>query len=136
MKQPSLILAIDPGNQKCGLALVDLEGKVLEKKVIAAADLLEQVAALQQEYGFELIVLGDRTNSKKFKAKLHPLGYPVELVDEDQSSVEGRRRYLKDNVRGIKKLIPLGLQTPDQPYDDYVAVILAERYLSKVDSIN
>jgi hypothetical protein len=60
-------------------------------------------------------------------------GCPLEpvLVDEHRSSEQGRRRYFRDNPpRGWRRLLPVGLQTPPRAYDDYVAVILAERYLA------
>ena len=39
-------------------------------------------------------------------------------------------RFLRAHPeRGWKRLLPPGLRSPDRPYDDFVAVILAERYL-------
>jgi hypothetical protein len=51
------------------------------------------------------------------------------MVNEDRSSLEGRYRYLKENSRGLSRILPVGLRIPREPYDDYVAVILAERFL-------
>ncbi len=53
------------------------------------------------------------------------------MIDEHRSSEQGRRRYFRENPpRGWRRLLPVGLQTPPRAYDDYVAVVLAERYLA------
>jgi len=85
------------------------------------------------KYRISTFVVGDRTNSKIIVNTLKSFGLPVEMVDENNSSFEGRRRYLKDHSRGLLRLIPVGLRTPREAYDDYVAVILAERFLKKKD---
>ena len=123
------ILAIDPGNQKCGLAITDHEGTVLKKMVAPADKLVEMVGALCREFSIAVIVIGDRTYSKKVRESLQSLNLAIESVDENRSSIEGRYRYLKENTTGLAKLLPIGLRTPKQPYDDYVAVVLAERFL-------
>jgi len=128
-----LILAVDPGSQKCGLAVVDDQGAILEKKVVPAGELLKAVSVIMDKYRISILVVGDRTNSKIIGKNLEPYGLPVEMVDESYSSYEGRRRYLKDHNRGLMRLIPIGLRSPSEAYDDYVAVILAERYLKKKD---
>ncbi len=125
------ILAVDPGHQKCGVAVVNEEGTSLVQKVIAFEELRATVEQFIAEYAVECIVLGDRTHSKVYKKILREFQLPIEMVNEDRSSIEGRMRYLRENSKGLKRLLPLGLRTPDRPYDDYVAVILAERYLAK-----
>lgn len=124
------ILAIDPGSQKCGLAVVDEQSNVLAKMVIAVSELEHTISDLHQQFQITRFVLGDRTRSKNFKAFLKQFNLPIVMVDENRSSIEGRIRYLQENTHGLKKLIPIGLRVPDRPFDDYVAVILAERYLN------
>lgn len=128
-----MILAVDPGSQKCGLAVVNDQGAILEKMVIPAVELSKTVSVIMDNYRISIFVVGDRTNSKNISKVLKPFGLPVEMVDESHSSFEGRRRYLKDHNRGLMRLIPIGLRSPKEAYDDYVAVILAERFLKKKD---
>jgi RNase H-fold protein (predicted Holliday junction resolvase) len=123
------LLAIDPGSKKCGLAVVTNEGQVLKKMVVPIERLNEIVSALEQEFSLTMILVGDRTNSKYIRECLTMFQLPIVVVDEDQSTVEGRYRYLKENTRGLARLIPIGLRIPKSPFDDYVAVVLAERYL-------
>jgi hypothetical protein len=50
-------------------------------------------------------------------------------VDESYTSEAARRRYVAENPpRGLERLLPSSLRTPSVPYDDYVAVILGERF--------
>ena len=124
-------MAIDPGSKKCGLAVVNNEAQVLKKMVISIELLNETVTALEREYSLSMILVGDRTNSRYIGECLTQFKLPIIAVDEDKSSIEGRYRYLKENTRCLAKLIPIGLRIPKCPYDDYVAVVLAERYLKK-----
>lgn len=126
----SNILAVDPGRQKCGMAIVDADGAVVCREVIATDKLLEVATLWLEQYGFEVIVLGDRTASKQFRQILQSFNLNLEMVDENYSSVEGRQIYLREHAVGWRKLIPLGLQKPSRPFDDYVAVVLAKRYLA------
>lgn len=134
------VLAIDPGREKCGLALVTMDGEVLEKKRIPSRDLEKHLMSYQGRWGELEIVLGDRTGSRWFLDRLRELQdkgllpkSPIHLVDEHFSTQEARRRFWAEHPpRGWKRFIPLSLQAPAQPFDEYVAVILAERYLSSL----
>ncbi len=128
-----MILAIDPGSQKCGLAVVGKQGVVLEKMVVPAVELSKTVGVIMDNHQISIFVVGDRTKSKIISDVLKPFGLPIEMVDENNSSFEGRRRYLEDHNRGLMRLVPIGLRSPGEAYDDYVAVILAERFLKKKD---
>ncbi|MGI5853693.1 MAG: pre-16S rRNA-processing nuclease YqgF [Bacillota bacterium] len=134
----SVILAVDPGREKCGLAMVDESVGVIWKRIVPAAELMTTVAQLVRQEEVRTVVAGDRTGSTAFKTKWDQSGLSAQarlvFVDEHLSSVEGRRRYLRDHPgKGLRRLLPIGLKTPDQPFDDYVAVILAERFLKKKD---
>jgi hypothetical protein len=97
--------------------------------VIATPVLVQTVVEQTNRYAITVIVIGNRTRSKEIKAALMPLAFPIELVEENNSTLEGRYRYLRENTTGLARLLPIGLRVPRRPFDDYVAVILAERYL-------
>lgn len=134
-KQPTgaeVIIAIDPGQEKCGLALLRFTGEVVFQDVVARHRLAEEVRRLHQAHHPRVIVVGDRTGAREVVPLLEELhlATPVQLVDEHRSSEEGRRRYFAANPpRGWRRLLPRGLLTPGRPHDDYVAIILGERYL-------
>ncbi|MDR7529500.1 MAG: resolvase [Armatimonadota bacterium] len=125
------VLAIDPGREKCGLAVVR-PGRVLHREVVARDRLAWRVAELAGEYAVHVVVVGDATGSQEVLREVSGLGRPVETVPERGSSLEARRRYFRDHpARGLARLIPEGLRVPPRPVDDYVAEILAERFLEK-----
>jgi len=126
------ILAVDPGRDKCGIAVVEPNGRVLYKAVAATENIAGEIRRLLGDYHVKRLVLGDRTAANEVMRALRQAHLPLApiLVDEHLSSEAGRRRYFRDNPpRGWRRLLPVTLQTPGRPYDDYVAVVLAERYL-------
>lgn len=129
---PDIILAVDPGRQKCGIAVVHRQSGVKHKQIVSTDSLVETVKTLCEQHPVNVIVIGDRTRSQLTSSELAGLGLPIVFVNEDCSSMEGRQRYLRENTRGLARLLPLGLRVPAGAYDDYVAVILAERYWQTV----
>ncbi len=124
------VLAVDPGRDKCGLAVVTFE-RVLHKSIVDRDCAARAISELAAGYGAGKIVLGDGTGSTALARELEAAdcSYPIEFVDEKYSSQRARSRFLSENPpRGLYRLIPRGLRAPDRPYDDYVAVILAEDY--------
>ena len=127
------IIAIDPGREKCGIAVVHQQEGVLYRAVVTLEHLPGEISRLLNTYAAALIVLGDGTAHGYIKtlleSSLADTPIAIILVDERYSTDEARQRYWRDNPpQGLKRLIPLGLQVPPGPIDDYVAVILAERY--------
>ena len=56
---------------------------------------------------------------------------PVEIVDEYRTTDDARRAYWKAHPpRGWRRFLPTGMQVPPVPVDDFVAVLLAQRYLT------
>lgn len=128
------IIAIDPGREKCGIAAVHQKDGVLYKEVVETRTLTATVQDLAAAYHLTTIIIGDRTTSRKIRSLLEQIQVNGKLftiipVDEHRSTDAARRRYWQENPpRGLKRLIPTTMQVPPVPVDDYVAVILAERY--------
>ena len=130
-----MFLAIDPGQAKCGWALVDQEGKVAGRGIWARADAAENLVQLASRWRIDLVILGDRTGHRALLEELSACpGWDgrICLADESHSSEEARRRCVRETARGWRRLIPASLRYPSGPYDDYVAIILAERYLGSL----
>lgn len=126
-----LVLGIDPGREKCGLAVVSVDS-VIFQEVVAREEFIAVVKQLAKEYNVDMVVLGDGTGSRVFFEELQeqlPL-LKVVTIDEQHSTEEARVKYWSDHPpRGWRSLLPTTMQLPPEPYDDYVAVILAQRYL-------
>ena len=127
-----IVLAIDPGKEKCGVAVVDQES-VLWQQVLERNGYLSLVGEAVRQYSVDKIILGDGTGSADFlreiKGRLPEV--EVKVIDEKFSSEEARKRYWLDHrPSGFRRILPTSMQLPPEPYDDYVAVILAERFLA------
>lgn len=131
------VLAIDPGSSKCGMALVvrDVYGQVraLWRAVVPTEDVCAKLDEATTISPFSLIVVGSGTRSKALVQTVrdHQPSMGVLLVDERDTTLAARERYWEHNKRrGWRRLIPATMQTPPEPVDDFVALILAERVLS------
>lgn len=133
---PEKVIAVDPGRKKCGVAVVGRNSRIIIKAVIPAAELVARVQELVHSQKISIVVLGNRTGSQAAKKVLQDIKaggeqLTVIAVDEHRSTDEARRRYWQDNPpRGFWRLFPTTMQVPPCPVDDYVAVILAERYFA------
>lgn len=60
------------------------------------------------------------------------LALDVERVDERHTTERARAEYWRAHPpRGLWRLVPLGLQVPGEPYDDFAALIMARDFLAK-----
>ncbi len=127
-----VVLAIDPGRDKCGVAVADPDG-VRDRAVIIPQALPDLVRAWQQRYGITDIVIGNRTASHDLAQMLRGVvAVPLKAVDEAGTTLRARARYFDEHPpKGWRRLVPRGLLTPPEPYDDYAAVLLAEAALSE-----
>ncbi len=125
------VLGIDPGTRKAGFAIVDGGGAVIDRGIEAIDELLARAKVLVVRHDVATIALGQGTNASALSTVLASLGVPVRLVDERETTLRARSLYFADNPpRGWRRLIPLGMQVPPRPIDDYAAVLIARRYLA------
>lgn len=124
-----MILAIDPGSEKCGLALVEQTGKIISKKIIGRKEIKAYLADFLARQVVEQIVMGDSAFGRQLSQELS-LPQEIKYVQEKNSTLEARLRYWQANPpKGLWRLVPTSLRFPPVPVDDWAAVILAERYL-------
>ncbi len=126
----SLILALDPGRDKCGLALGD-GARVVARAVVPRARLAEVVREWAGRFAVTRVIVGDRTGAAEVRRLLEQAlpQVPVSLVPEEGSTLLARRLYFRDHPpRGWRRLVPLSLQVPPEPYDDYAAEVLLGRF--------
>jgi RNase H-fold protein (predicted Holliday junction resolvase) len=135
--QPSPILALDPGKDKCGIAIVTLQDgqpHVLAQRIVPAAEVERALIAWLEQWQVAHIVLGDATTSRVWRERLSTLipAIDIILVEETGSTLEARALYWRAHPpRGWRRVLPLSLQAPPEPIDDFAAVILAERFFRK-----
>ena len=117
-----MIAALDPGRDKCGFAVLFEDGKVQMQKVINTNRLEAEVKAAQG------------TTSQQAKERIMQAMPELEIIviDEYKTTEMAKGEYWKANPPlGWRRLLPVTMQVPPVPVDDYVAVILGRRYLEE-----
>ena len=143
-----VVLAIDPGRSKCGVAVCTPRDdsdrpKILHREVVPTEKLVMHVMALLETHQPDVVLMGDGTQSatlRKAVVKALPDGIPFEEVPEAFTSQRVRARLQKEWLpKGLVRLLPSGLRPAPKAYDDYVAALLAEDWLlaqkNKVDVV-
>jgi len=131
-----MYFGFDPGKDKCGIAIVTLEGNPIRHEVIASDTAIETLQNWIQTHSIQSLILGDQTGSKQWRSRIIEAlpNLQIITIDERFSSQQARDRYWKMYpAEGLQKLVPLGMRTPPRPIDDIVAIILVERYLASLD---
>ena len=125
------ILAIDPGREKCGIAVLNEKKETLLRQIIETKALAAAVQKLCREYPELILIMGNGTSSRTAEQVLQEAtDKAILFVDEYRTTDAARVRYWQENPpQGWRKLLPVSLQVPPVPVDDYAALLLAERYL-------
>lgn len=127
-----VILAIDPGRDKIGLAVLDLHSKILYKDIIVSRKIKSYLLQLSNNYNIKNIVVGDGTFSTEIIEVIKStVEIPVVVADETYTTVEAEKRYFKEEGGFWKKCLFFIHWKPTRPLDDYAAVILAEKFLNR-----
>ena len=133
-----IVLAIDPGRSKCGVAVCTPRDdsdrpKILHREVVPTEKLVMHVTALVDAHQPDVVLIGDGTQSatlRKAVGKSLPDGMRFEEVPEAFTSQRVRARLQKEWLpKGLVRLLPSGLRPAPKAYDDYVAALLAEDWL-------
>ncbi len=125
-----MILAIDPGKDKCGLALFNKAGKVVEQKIVKRQELHRAVI---HYHDASKIIIGESANGRAVSEELKQLhsGQTIVLVSEKNSTWEARQLYWQAHPpRGWRRFIPATFLSLPVAIDDYAAVIIGRRYFA------
>lgn len=125
-----MFLGVDPGRDKCGVAVLNQMGEIKFQKVIATENFSEVIKKLSEEFNLELAILGNGTTHKAAENILKKF-LPVKIVDEKHTTEQARKLYWKKNPpTGWRKFLPTSMQVPPEPVDAIVAEILVKRFLN------
>ena len=124
------VMGIDPGRDKCGLAVLSTTGDIKFQRVVATDELADTIKTLSAQFAISTVILGDGTTHKSAAQKLSDAGLTFQLVDEKHTTEEARRLYWKKNPpTGWRRFLPTSMQVPPEPVDALVAEILVKRFL-------
>ena len=127
------LLGVDPGTRKCGYAVLERFGAPpLALGVAPLTEFGAQLMALRATFPIDMVAIGHGTNAGVVSSVVRDAGLPFALVDERETTLRARARFFIDHPpRGWRRLVPRGMLLPDRPIDDYAALLIAERYLSR-----
>lgn len=133
MNPRKLILAIDPGREKIGIAILDLKGNVVFKAILSFSEFTSWCGKISSECEFLRVAVGSGTGKERVIDFLRQKEISYTLVDERGSSEEARRLYFYENPpRGWRRFIPLSLLFPERSFDDWQAVVIGRRFLELI----
>lgn len=133
----TVYLGFDPGRDKCGIAVMDHQQKILHHQVATSDNAIGTVRYLCKKYSVTLLILGNQTTAQQWQQRLQQEILPplaIALVNERNSSLEARGRYWEMYPPNLtQKLLPKGMRLPPRPIDDIVAILLIERYIASIN---
>ncbi len=125
------VLAIDPGRRKCGLAVLDRTVGLVARAVVSRDELPSVVADWCSRYQPVLLLLGRGTGGSDLPALLAGLPVPLRRVPERNTTRLARARYFAAYPpRGWRRLLPVSLQSPPVPVDDFAAWEIAAQFFA------
>lgn len=130
------ILAVDPGSEKVGYAVVNLDLTHGDLGIGYLADMHRVFAKYCRDTSNPplFIVMGNGTKNAVLCKLLNSLelNIDIKLIDERNTTYLARSRYFQENPpKGIWKLITKGMLFPPRPIDDYAALLIGEKYISQ-----
>lgn len=129
-----MILGVDPGRSKTGLALVKSNGEIYGLTIAFSESFIQELKSFCDNKHITAVVLGDGTNSDKIALLVKNVfpNLPQYFIGEAYSTEEARKLYWQVNPpKGFKSLLPLGLLVPEEPLDAYAAVVQVRRWLKQ-----
>ncbi len=126
-----VIISIDPGKDKCGLVVVEMNQKiVLDGRLVRKNKLIDLLNLINKEYSIKLILLGNGTTSNFLYSELSSqLCEPIKLVDEKKTTLRSKERYLELwPPFFLFSWFPKGLIFPPKNLDSIAALIILEDY--------
>lgn len=133
MKNEALILALVPGQERCGLARVAANGDIVWRRVVPRGQLERALNELNAQPP-EVVVVSAGARARDARSLLIRVfgAERVNAVEDADCMPEARRLYFIDHPpSGLARFLPRTfLSTPDQ-IDAYLAVVLARRWLER-----
>ena len=124
------VISIDPGKCKCGLVLVDIDKKTVDKAIVLdTACLAKYVKTLKSLENISQVVIGNGTTSKENVEKLEFIKNDLIIFEEKNTTYRAKKRYFElFPTRGLKMLLPKELFILNKNLDAVSALIILEDY--------
>ena len=125
-------IAIDPGKDKCGLVIADInQRKVLEAKVILSTYLVSYLKKIFQNENHTQFLIGNGTSSQNYINELNQFIPDLIAVEEKNSTYRAKQRYFEIfPLNGLKSFLPREIFLLNKNLDALAALIILEDYYS------
>lgn len=134
-----IVLAIDPGKRKCGIAIVDNKLQLIEGEVVENKELIYKIGIHLEKHSISNILIGSGTNSGEIKKRIKENFFGIRIIEipEKNSTMQARKRYFDYYPpAGFLKIFPKSFLVPPCPYDDFAALVIAERFFKNYNHKN
>ena len=128
-------LGVDPGRDKCGIAILEANCSPVLLDIVATENIDTYFDSLFNKYNIVLSIVGSGTYSTEIKNILEEKNYaPITLVDEKYTTIKAEDRYREDHpLKGYKRFLSkFAKWSPASNVDDYAALVIAEKYLKNI----
>ena len=124
------LISIDPGKCKCGLVLVDINKKKVDKAIVLNTEFLPKyVKTLKSVENISKVIIGNGTTSKENIEKLKFLKKDLIIFEEKNTTYRAKKRYFElFPIRGLKFLLPKDFFILNKNLDAVSALIIVEDY--------
>ena len=124
------LLSIDPGKNKCGLALAEISEKKVYKAIVIESKLLKDyVRNLNTVEDISKIIIGNGTTSREIKKELDFFKKEIITFDEKNTTFRAKTRYFElFPISGLKSLLPREIFILNKNLDAISALIILEDY--------
>ena len=126
----SKFISIDPGKYKCGLVLVDISKKQVDKAIVLKTEFLQKyLKTLKRNENISKVIIGNGTTSRQNIEKLKFLEKELIVVEEKNTTFRAKKRYFElFPIRGLKFLLPKEIFIMNKNLDAVSALIILEDY--------
>ena len=102
------LISIDPGKFKCGLVLVNINTKKVEKAIVINTEFLPKyLKNLQSFENISKVIIGNGTTCKENIKKLKFLKKDLITFEEKNTTLRAKKRFFElFPIRGFKFLLP------------------------------
>ena len=130
-----VIIAVDPGTVKCGVAILDYSGSLVEGFSVNRSSYIQQFKEVLKLRSPLKCIVGNGTSSKALIAEIQEkCSISVVVIDEFGSTLQARKLWAESEwSTGIYKYVPFIIKTLFEPssLDSYAAWALGLRFLKQ-----
>ncbi len=124
------LISIDPGKCKCGLVLVDINTKKIEKAIVLNTEFLPNyVKKLHSFENISKVVIGNGTTCKENIKQLGFIKRDLIIFEEKNTTFRAKKRFFElFPIRGLKFFLPKEFFLMNKNLDAISALIILEDY--------